>query len=137
MLGQVALSGAVISGVGFAFFATALTLGMAEAEARNLLLLLMVCFENAHVLNCRSETRSILRIPLRSNPFVVLAVLGAQGAQIAAMYVPGLSDALAIAPVSAAHWFLVIGLATTLIAAMEAYKYFWRKRERLRQSISS
>jgi magnesium-transporting ATPase (P-type) len=122
MIEEVLVSGAFIGIVGFLFFHWALGRGWSEFEARNGMLLLMVCFENAHVFNCRSEWRSAFRVPFRANRFLFAAVAAAQGVHIGAMYVPGLSDILRIEPVSLQTWLPVAGLALGLIAAMEIFK---------------
>jgi P-type Ca2+ transporter type 2C len=57
MIRQVLISGSLIGIVCFAVFAWAIAAGMAEGEARNLLLFLVVLFENVQVFNARSETR--------------------------------------------------------------------------------
>lgn len=97
---------------------------MEEYEARNLLLLLMVLFENVHIFNCRSETRSVFRIPLGNNPFLIITVLAAQGIHIAAMYIPGLNGVLEIQPVSPLTWALLLAAALSLVAIMELFKVF-------------
>lgn len=122
MIEQTALSGLFIGGMAFASYQWWLASGWSETEARNALLLLMVMFENVHVFNCRSETRSTFRVPLRHNLFLVLAVLGAQGVHIAAMHLPGLSGVLGIAPVELSTWAITGATALTLVAAMEVYK---------------
>lgn len=122
MIEQTALSGLFIGGMAFASYQWWLASGWSETEARNALLLLMVMFENVHVFNCRSETRSTFRVPLRHNLFLVLAVLGAQGIHIAAMHLPGLSGVLGIAPVELSTWAITGATALTLVAAMEVYK---------------
>ena len=93
------------------------------AAARNLTLLFMVSYSNLHVLNCRSETRSILRIPLTSNPVLVTGVVGAQALHIAAMHVPLLQDVLGLRPVSLGEWLAVLGLASIVVVIGEAYKF--------------
>jgi magnesium-transporting ATPase (P-type) len=128
MIEEVLVSGAFIGVVGFLFFHWALGRGWTEFEARNGMLLLMVCFENAHVFNCRSEWRSTLRVPFRANRFLFLAVIAAQSVHIGAMYVPGLSDVLRIAPVSLEAWLPVAGLALGLVAVMEIYKLLRPRR---------
>ena len=129
MIEQVLISGAFIGVVGFLFFDWALAHGWSEDEARNGLLLLMVCFENAHVFNCRSEWRSAFRCPFSANPFLIVAVFCSQGVHIAAMWTPGLSDVLHVEPVSLATWAGVAALAVALIAVMEIYKWA-RPRQR-------
>ena len=122
MIEQTAISGLFIGGVAFIFFHWSVTQGFAEAEARNQLLLLMVLFENVHLFNCRSETRSALRIPFSANPFLIAGVVGAQGVHLAAMYTPGLNTVLGISPVSLDQWTIVAAMALSLIAVMELYK---------------
>ena len=133
MIEQVLVSGAFIGVVGFLFFGWTLDRGWTEFEARNGVLLLMVCFENAHVFNCRSEWRSAFRVPFRANRFLILAVLAAQSVHIGAMYVPGLSDVLRIQPVSFETWLPVAGLALGLVAVMEIFKAL-RPRPRRRRA---
>ena len=99
--------------------------GVPEPEARNLVLLLMVLFENAHAFNARSERRSVFRIPFAANPFLVLAVIAAQGLHIAAMYTPGLRDVLGIMPIGFSSWLSVAGVALSLLVVAEIYK-IWR-----------
>lgn len=124
MIEQTAISGAFIGVVAFAFFHWALAAGWSEAEARNVMLLLMVFFENVHVFNCRSETRSVLRVPIGANPLLVAAVVATQSIHIGAMYVPGLNNVLGIAPVSVETWLSVAPIALSLILVMEVYKAF-------------
>ncbi|HSO06710.1 MAG TPA: HAD-IC family P-type ATPase [Pelomicrobium sp.] len=123
MIRQTALSGGYIGLVAFGVYWFLLErMGLGEFEARNLLLLLMVLFENAHVFSCRSETRSLFRMPLRANPLVVGAVIVAQGVHIAAMYTPGLSAVLETQPVSLASWGILAALAATLLLFDELMK---------------
>jgi Ca2+-transporting ATPase len=74
-------------------------MGWDVAHARNLLLLTMVLFENFHIGNCRSETRSAFALsPLRS-PVLFFGTLGAFLLHVTAMYVPFLQDMLNTQPV--------------------------------------
>ncbi|MDH3233300.1 MAG: HAD-IC family P-type ATPase, partial [Alphaproteobacteria bacterium] len=86
MITQTALVGGYMGFVGFAYFLWAIRSGMPEDQARTTLLLLMVWFENVHVFNCRSETRSAFAVPLRANPWVILAVAAALWLHLGAMY---------------------------------------------------
>jgi magnesium-transporting ATPase (P-type) len=108
---------------GFLFFDWCLAQGWSEAAARNALLLLMVLFENVHIFNCRSESRSVFRVPLAANPWLISAVLAAQAAHLSVMYVPGFfNEVLGAAPVDGATWLLVTALALSLVLVMEVYK---------------
>ena len=122
MLGQTIVSGLFIAIIAYIYFHWMIESGVPETAARNQLLLLMVLFENVHMFNCRSETRSTFLIPFRANPILVLGVIGAQGVHIAAMYVPGLNTVLGIEPVSFEQWAIVAAMATSLVAVMEIYK---------------
>ena len=122
MVEQTVISGAFIGLVGFFFFQWALEQGWSEFAARNGLLLLMVCFENAHVFNCRSERRSVFRHSLLANPFLLVAVPAAQAIHILAAYVPGLREVLRVEPVTLEAWLSIVPLALGLVVVMEVYK---------------
>jgi magnesium-transporting ATPase (P-type) len=122
MIEQTLLSGLYMGGAAFLFYWWALRAGWAENEVRNAVLLLMVLFENVHVFNCRSETRSLGRMPFLGNPLVILVVPAAQLVHIGAMYVPGLNELLGIAPIDFATWARVALIALSLVAVMEGYK---------------
>ena len=128
MIRQTLVSGGYIGLVAFgAYWYMMEQLGMGEAEARNLLLLLMVLFENAHVLSCRSETQSLLRISWRSNPLVLLALVAAQGVHVLAMHLPGISGVLGAAPVSVETWAVLLVIAATLLVVDEFAKLLHRR----------
>lgn len=96
--------------------------GYSLDDARNGTLLLMVLFENIHVFNCRSETRSVfLHNPLL-NPVLLFGTVAAQLVHIGAMYTPMLSEVLHIQPVSLQHWFELLVMAFTVLVAMELHK---------------
>ena len=122
MVEQTLVSGVFMGGAAFLFFVWCLDAGFGEFEARSAVLLLMVLFENAQALNARSEVRSVLRIPLRANPFLVVGILAAQAIHIAAMYTPVVNDVLGIGTIPSAVWLPVVALAVSLIAVMEVYK---------------
>ncbi len=130
MLGQVLVGGVYMGTCAFGLYFWALQRGLPEDQARNLLLLLMVLFENVHALNARSEERSAFAVPLSANPFLILAILGAQGCHVAAMYLPGLSDVLAVQPMGLADWLTVAGLALSLLVVMEIRKAWLRASRR-------
>lgn len=129
MVRQVLLSAVTMSGVGFALFAWLLGNGWAEAEARNLLMLLFVLFENVQVFNARSERVSAFRMPLSRNWLVVAATGGALLVHVTAMYIPPVAETLSIAPVPLAWWGILLLAATSVLAVMEVYKRFRRGRE--------
>ena len=122
MLEETLLSAAAMSLVGFAVWAWLIGTGMAEEQARALLLALFVLFLNFHVFNARSETTSAFRIPLSRNRFLVLSVIGAALVNAAAMYVPFLADVLRTGPIGLAAWGVLIAIASSILVVMELYK---------------
>lgn len=118
----------VVGGGGFLVYDMALRLGWAAEDARNLLLLAMVLFENFHVGNCRSETRSAFALsPLRS-PVLFFGTLGAFLVHVTGMYVPFLQDLLATKPVEPWLWGVAIGVSALIVPAVELHKWWWAKR---------
>ncbi len=128
MVERVLLSALAMGCVAFLVFQWLLTNGYTLDAARNGTLLLMVLFENIHVFNSRSESRSVFRhSPLR-NPLLLIGTLAAQGIHIGAMYTPWLSDVLGIQPVTPGHWLELLVLALSLLLVMEIHKYVRRER---------
>jgi magnesium-transporting ATPase (P-type) len=108
--------------------------GYTVEQARGSTLLLMVLFENIHVFNCRSETRSaFVHNPMR-NRILLFGTLTAQLIHIGAMYTPWLSNVLGIAPVSFAHWLELLLMALTVTVVMELHKLWWRWRRGVRKT---
>lgn len=128
MVERTAIAMLVVGGGGFLVYDLALRLGWSVTAARNLLLLTMVLFENFHIGNCRSETRSAFALsPLRS-PVLFFGTLGAFLIHIAAMYVPFLQDALSTSPVVSSSWVVAIGVSVLIVPTMELHKWWWSKR---------
>jgi Ca2+-transporting ATPase len=122
MVEQVMLMGCWMGAASFAVFWYLLASGVPEAEARNLVLLLMVLFENMQALNARSERLSVSRIPLAANPFLIVAIICAEAIHIGAIYMPGLSGILDLQPIAPANWLPVAAVALTLVGVAEIYK---------------
>ena len=97
-------------------------------EARAVTLMLMVLFGNVHAYASRSETRSLLHVPLFGNRWLLGAIVGAQALHIGAAHVPWLSDVLGLAPVSAGRWGALALVAASLFAVDEALKAALRRR---------
>jgi magnesium-transporting ATPase (P-type) len=129
MIQQVILAGLTMSIIAFIVWVWLLHNNWEENAARNVVLLLMVLFENVHMFNSRSEYTSTFKIPLKNNYFLVFGVLGAQGIHIAAMYIPLMQDILKVEPISFMTWLYMLLLALILILIIEVYKFIRRKTE--------
>jgi magnesium-transporting ATPase (P-type) len=125
---HVLVIGGAMGVMAYATFHTLITLDYDIDMARNLTLMLMVLFGNIHALSSRSETRSLFRIPISTNMFLVLAVPLAQLGHIGAIYVPGLNTVLSIQPISLGQWLALLAVALGLLAIEEAHKAWHRSR---------
>ncbi|MDD4253716.1 MAG: HAD-IC family P-type ATPase, partial [Methanoculleus horonobensis] len=122
MIEETVISGTVIALVALGTWHWLISNGWDEFAARNLLVLLMVLFENFHAFNCRSEYFSAFRIPISRNYFLVAGVIAAQGIHILALYVPFLQDVLQLQPVSLVEWLVLLALASSVVIVMEIFK---------------
>ncbi|MBS3970849.1 MAG: HAD-IC family P-type ATPase [Clostridia bacterium] len=123
MIRQVVVSGLYMGVVAFSLWAYLVgTLGWSEFAARNSILLLMVFFENFHVLNCRSERKSIFRIPFFSNKLLLIAILLAQAIHLASMQIPFMQMVLSVEPITFTQWMQTLVLGITILVCMEVFK---------------
>jgi magnesium-transporting ATPase (P-type) len=123
MIQETLVAGIIIGIIAFSTYFWLLSQGWDEYSARSVLVLLMVLLENVHALNCRSEYRSLFRIPLKNNYYLIFGIVIAQGIHILAMMTPFMQDLLDIGPVSLHTWVSLLGLALLLIVSMEIFKY--------------
>lgn len=114
----------------FGVFWTLVEMGQPIEVARNLTLMQMILFRNIHALSRRSETKSIFRMPLSGNVFLLCAVPTAQLIHIGGAYTPWLSDVLALTPIAFDDWLTLLGLAMVLLVIEELHKLWLRHRHR-------
>jgi P-type Ca2+ transporter type 2C len=112
----------------FALFYTLLQFGYSVDSARNLVLLLMVLFENVHVFNSRSERLSIFKINHLKNRFLLISVMAAQLIHIGSMQIPFMQNLLHLEPVSPLLWSVLLGIALVLVIVMELEKFLFERK---------
>ncbi|MDD3436783.1 MAG: HAD-IC family P-type ATPase [Candidatus Gastranaerophilales bacterium] len=122
MVNEVVLSGFTISLITFICWVFLLNQGWNEFQARNIILLLMVLFENIHVFNCRSEYVSAFKIPFKNNIFLVTGVFIAQAIHIISMQIPLMQKVLKTEPVEPVTWFILLFTSALLLMIMEIFK---------------
>ncbi len=131
MIERTLIAALVMGGTGFGWFAWTLGFDWNDAQlaaARNSTLLLFVLFENVHIGNCRSETKSAFGLsPLRS-PILLVGVVTAFLVHLLAMQVPFGQRILGTGPVTITKWFMLLGLSLTVLLTMELHKWAWRRR---------
>lgn len=129
MIEESLLSGLTMGGICFGLWYILLGFGYSEWHARTLLFLMLVFLENFQVFNCRSEYRSVFKIPFRNNYFVVIAVIGAQIIQLIVSHIPFMQKVLDADPVNLEEWLMLFTLSVLLLLVMEIYKYLRFKRK--------
>jgi magnesium-transporting ATPase (P-type) len=129
MIERIIVNAIVMGSLAFVVFTLQLAQGVSEESARNITLLLMVLFENVHVLNSRSETCSIFRQNFFGNKILLFGMLGAQAIHVAAMYTPGICDILQLEPVTLYQWTTLLSIALTLVIVDESHKQIHKWRE--------
>jgi len=130
MIERTVVAAVVIGFVAFGTFYWLRQLDVPEASARNIVLLLMVLFENVHIGNCRSETKSAFKLsPLRS-PILLSGAVLAFSLHVLMMYLPFGNTVLRTEPVDLRTWLVLIGLALSILVAMELHKLSWAMRQR-------
>ncbi len=128
MVKETLISGLTMGFVAYALWVALLSGGMSEGAARNMVLLLMVLFENIHVLNCRSEYKSAFKVPLKNNMLLITGILGAQAIHIVSMNIPLMQDILGVSPIGLTEWLFTLGFALSLLVVMELFKFFRGRR---------
>ncbi|MFO7714695.1 cation-translocating P-type ATPase, partial [Desulfosarcina sp.] len=128
MVWQTLVSGVTIGilALGFWYWLVRVEM-MNEAGARNLLLLFMVLLQNVHVFNCRSESVSALKVPIRRNVILVFGVLAAQGIHMVSMHLPFMQTILGTEPVGFTRWIFLLSMALVILLVMEVFKWSGRQ----------
>ncbi len=96
--------------------------------ARSVAMTQMVMFQFFHVLNARSLYQSFLKIPLRNNRFLFIAMVLALLAHLGALHLPFMQAIFETVPLEWGHWLMVIAVGATIIVAAEIDKVFIRRR---------
>lgn len=95
---------------------------MNVATARGYIMVLMVFMQNMHVLNCRSEKKSIFKVSLLTNPLIIFSIVSALVLQIIVSEVPFLSAFLSTSSVPILDMFYLFLFSISIVLVMEVYK---------------
>ena len=121
---QILLSGLYIGIlVFFIWYILIVKIGMETVHARGYILALMVFIQNIHVLNCRSEKKSVFENSILKNPFVLFTIIGSILLQILIMEVPFLSEKLQTFSISGFQLVILFMISLTILPVMEIYKH--------------
>lgn len=130
MVKQILASGLFMGIIVFdAWFVMINFLNFEVAHARGYILALMVFMQNIHVLNCRSEEKSVFKTGFKQNSFVLITIVSTIILQIIVMEVPILSSLLQTYSVPYSHMIILLLLALPVLLIIEIYKYRRRKNK--------
>ena len=129
MNSQIIVSGLFIAGILFAvWWHLIYNLNYKEVHARSVVMMLMVLLQNFHVLNCRSETKSLFKMPLKNNYVLLVGILLAQGVHVLATYSP-LGATLQLEPITLTEWLILLPTAAIILGVMEIFKLIWNRNQ--------
>jgi len=98
-------------------------------HARTIAFSTLVFVQLAHTVNCRSERRSIFRVGIFSNMYLVGAVLLSLSLQLAVVYVPWLQPLFRTMPLGLSDWILIVVLSLCIVGFGELRKAMKRSAE--------
>jgi Ca2+-transporting ATPase len=130
---RIVLVGAVIATGTLLVFWWYLASGVAIEVARSVALTTMVLYQNVHIFNSRTELRSAFSLSPLTNPFLVVSVLVAFGAQLLAIYWAPLQALLGTVAIGFGDWALAAAVAVTVLAVVEVEKAVRRRRSAARR----
>ncbi len=105
---KIAVRGALIGLATLAVFWIGWTAEMNLDHARTLAFATLVSSQLIHVFDCRSERRSVLKLGLFSNPFLLIAVAVSAAMMLGTIYLPGMEHAFKTTTMTVGDWFLVL-----------------------------
>jgi magnesium-transporting ATPase (P-type) len=129
MLRRIIVGGLYIGVVSFVLFYFLIKGGESVESARNIILLLMVLFENVHVFNSRTEINYLHKIGYRSSMLLILLVIFTQILHITCMHIPFMQNVLSTQPVSFDIWLELAIIAIGLMIVMEFDKWLQLRKK--------
>jgi len=116
------LVGLLIGGGVLYKFLYSLDQGLSLEKSRTIAFTTMVFFQLFQAWNSRSEGRSLFRLNPFSNPYLFLSMVAAILAQLAVIYLPGLTWLFRTEPIAPQEWLLIAAMSLTVIFLVEVHK---------------
>jgi magnesium-transporting ATPase (P-type) len=123
---RTAIAGIVLAAGTLLMFWWELEQDSSMTQAQTVALTTMVIFQMFHVGNARSDYRSAFRVSPFSNPFLLVAVAAAIVIHVGALYFPLTQFVLRVEPIPLDTWIRIIGIALSIIVAVEIHKFIRR-----------
>ena len=128
MVERIVLVGFVLLAGTLAAFIWQLASDTSLVHARTVAMTTMVLFQNFHIFNTRSFTRSFVQVNPLSNRFLFVTVVAALGLHILALYWGPLQFVLRTEPLGLETWLVMAAIAATVLVAVEIDKGIRRHR---------
>jgi len=95
----------------------------------------IVLIEAVYLFNCRSLNHSVFAIGLFKNRWAIAGALGMIGAQVLFTYTPVMNKLFYSAPIGAASWLRIVGVAGVVFVVVEVEKWIRFGRGRGEHSL--
>mgnify|MGYP000897112854 CR=1 FL=1 len=118
---RIMLYGCLIGTLGLTAYYLGIRRGAPIAMARTMAFATLAFSQLFQALNVRS-TRSLFRIGIFSNKYMVLAFIGSAILQLMVMIIPALRSVFGVVQLDLVHWDLVIGLSVVPVLVGELHK---------------
>jgi len=105
------------------------------AAARTTVVNVIVLIEAVYLFNCRSLNHSVFAIGLFKNRWAIAGALGMIGAQVLFTYTPVMNKLFYSAPIGAASWLRIVGVAGVVFVVVEVEKWIRFGRGRGEHSL--
>jgi Ca2+-transporting ATPase len=122
MVERTILVGLVLLAGTLGVFGWQIAFGASVEYARTVAVTTMVLFQNFHIFNSRSFTRSAFLMNPLSNRFLFASVAAALGLQILALYWGPLESIFGLEPLDLQTWLVIVGVAVSVFAVVEVDK---------------
>jgi len=113
---------------GMVLFLWEISRGVPEAEARTVVVNVIVMVEAFYLLNCRSLTRPVLAMGLFTNRWVAGGLAAMMAAQLLFTYAPFMNRLFHSAPIGGLAWLKVIAVGLVVFIAIELKKWLGARR---------
>ncbi len=98
-------------------------------RARTLAFVTLAMFQVWNALNCRSRTRSVFTLGVRSNKFFHIALMASVSLLYLATELPLFQTALGTVALGAMDWLTVLAISSTVFVAGELWKFAMNRNE--------
>ncbi|MDD5082747.1 MAG: calcium-transporting P-type ATPase, PMR1-type [Dehalococcoidales bacterium] len=127
VIGLMVLGGVWIAVVTMGIFSWALGVGKSEIEAHCLVFMTLNIMEFFAAFVFRSDRLSIFQVGVKSNKWLIGAVLVSFGLTLPLLYVPFLQEVFHTYPLTSADWLIVVLSSASMLVVMELGKLVIRR----------